>query len=242
MVKLSSIIIFILLCGNSFAQDLKDSIKSDNEGNIHSIWKKKYGEDPIIIDGVVTTNPNNSFNWNISHSIGFAPEESQPTFFVSVSTLISKDLSLGLRGGLYTFQSPLDSAVNDTIRARGPYNAGNYTFTGDYITQGPSYIGALYGAYQIGKNISINGSAGIRMYSEDTWNGKVSFGISSNNSYPPRGTIYLSSNNNFTIQNSESVMKPYFSLGADYKFGSFLIGIYGDNIISIGANIGIGFN
>ena len=181
-----------------------------------------------------------TYDWFISHSIGFAPDESMPAFFVNVATKVSTRLYLGLRAGIYTYENSLDSVVNDTIRAHAPYLAGNYIFKTDFVTQGPSYITAIFGSYSISKNFYLQGSAGLRFYSEDTWSGEFGFSSPANNYYPP--PVLVTPNLNFSITSSETKLKPYFSLGADYKSGRFLVGVYGDNLFSFGINLGIGFN
>lgn len=181
------------------------------------------------------------YSWYITHSIGFAPEESEPVFYVAVSKKITNALYLGLKGGIYTFEADLDRAVNDTIQSYAPYpSQGTFVLIADYVTRGPSYIGAMYASYELSKNISITGSGGIRIYSEDRWNGQIAFSISSNNNTPPEVTIFPFMN--FRKISTESILKPYFSLGVNYRTGKFEIGLFADNILSFGVNLGMGFN
>ena len=231
----------IIIDGVVTSNPINDSIEYDIDDLLKEIivytgeFSVVYGT-PICILPMVTP----SYNWYISHSAGLAPEESEGTFYVSISTRVGHGLFLGLRGGIYTFQSPLDSAVNDTIRSYGPYSASYYSYRGEFVTQGPSYIGALFGSYHITNNFSLSGSAGVRVYSEDTWEGLLGFYVTNyttNYSFGP-----VDPRNSLRIISSENVIKPYFSIGADYKTGKFLIGVFGDNVFSFGANIGIGFN
>lgn len=234
----------------------KDSVKEDSmdeKGVNIRIKGNRSDENKIIIDGVISNDNFEAeygnaslrgpmyYSWYISHSIGFAPEESEPVFYVSVSKKITNVLHLGLKGGVYTFEADLDRAVNDTIQSYAPYpSQGTFVLIADYVTQGPTYVGALYALYDLSKNISITGSGGIRIYSEDRWNGQIAFSISSNNNTPPEVTIFPFMN--FRKISTESILKPYFSLGANYRTGKFEIGFFADNILSFGVNLGMGFN
>jgi len=210
----------------------KDSVKE----NIHTLRRMNHNQELYIVDGLAIP-----YSWYITHSIGFSPEESEPVFYVAVSKKITNSLYLGLKGGVYTFEADLDRAVNDTIQSHAPYpSPGTFTLTTDYITQGPSYIGAIYSTYELSKSFSVNGSAGIRFYSEKRWDGEVSFSIPSSNYTPPEFTV--TPNMNLRILNRESIIKPYFSLGANYRTGKFEIGVFADNILSFGINLGMGFN
>ena len=115
------IILFLLISSNLLAQDdSADSIKinvrkapsivddADNPRYLNSDSNKI-----IIVDGVITNGDfsaeygfniheyrENHYNWFISHSAGLAPEESEGTFYVSISTRVGRGLFLGLRGGI----------------------------------------------------------------------------------------------------------------------------------------------
>lgn len=214
----------------------KDSTEGSSKDNYHNLRKMNDTQKLYIVDGLVMP-----YSWYITHSIGFAPEESEPVFYVAVSKKVTKSLFLGLKGGVYTFEADLDRAVNDTIQTHAPYpSPGTFTLTTDYITQGLSYIGAIHSTYELSKSFSVNGSAGIRLYSEKRWDGEVSFSIPSSNYTPPE--LNVTPSMNLRMLSSESIIKPYFSLGANYRTEKFEFGVFADNILSFGINLGMGFN
>jgi hypothetical protein len=196
----------------------------------------------IIIDGMIIPKPvNKLYDWYIFHSIGVALEESKPVFLVTLSTTSDYRVYYGLKGGVYNHQKDLDKAVNEFLQSLGPFNAGAYEISGNFATtRTPTFVGALYGSYNLNHKFFLNGSFGFQYYTEETYFGELSFEIATSGSPPPNVTITPDAS--FYISNIKDVIKAYYSLGVDYNTGEYKLGIYGDNLFSFGINIGIGFN
>lgn len=247
--RLIILTIILLVSTTLLAQDdstaTEDSLENNNEGNIHSIWKKKYGQELIIIDGVTTTNTNsslrgNAIDWYISHSIGYSPDESKPVFLISLTTTNNYSIHYGLKGGVYNYSVNLNEAVNGFLQSLGPLNAGFYTVQGLFaVTRSPTYIGALTGSYDYNRRFFLNAAFGFKYYSEDTYMGEISFDVVQNGSSAPQ--VNVTPLAPFQIYQTKDVIRAYYSLGVDYHIGGYRFGLYCDNIYSFGFNIGVGF-
>ena len=243
-------ILLLLISANLFAQDDSvDSIKinvkkapsiiddADNPRYLNSDSNKI-----IIVDGVVTTNPIMTFDvWNISNSIGFAPDKSKPVFYVTLSTSHDNHWFYGLKGGVYTYEKDLDEAVNEFLQTLGPLQAGTYTVIGEFATtKSLTYIGALYSSFRLNYYLLLDASFGFQYYKDNTYQGTLNFSIPTNGTPPPQGTI--TPDMPFYITNSKDIVKAYYSLGANYKIADFThLGVFADNIYSFGVNISISF-
>jgi hypothetical protein len=223
----------------------KDTVKEDamdEKGVNINIRGNRSNENIIIVDGVSTNNPITSFDtWNISNSFGFAPKESKPVFYVTISTSNDNHWFYGLKGGVYSYEKDLDEAVNEFLQTLGPLQAGTYTISGDFATtRSLTYIGALYGSYRLSYYFLVDASFGFQYYKDDTYRGTVSFGIPTSGTPPPHGTI--TPDMPFYVTHSKDIVKAYYCLGMNYKIGDFTyLGIFADNIYSVGVNLLIDF-
>jgi hypothetical protein len=213
----------------------------------------------IIIDGVVTYGRNfeveygtmhtckfsnissTKNDWYITNSIGYAPEESKPVFYVTLQTTHDNKIFYGLRGGVYIHHKDLDEAVNEFLQSLGPLNAGQYSVMGNFATtRTPTYIGALSGGYNLNYYFTIDASFGFKYYRDDTYYGEINFSVPANGTPLPEGSV--TPGMPFYIVESKDIVKAYYSLGMNYRVGNLTrIGVFADNIYSFGANFSIEF-
>jgi hypothetical protein len=182
------------------------------------------------------------FKYNISHSIGSGFEEREIAFYVSASRLIYKNLSIGLKGGIYNFSENTVDKIIDTFIAPvySQLNAGNYSVHINNLTvRGATYVGSIQSSLRLPVNFSVNACIGIKYYTESSYSLDIEFNKYTGGGTVPRTRdIYFEELEPFAVKD---VIKPYFSVGADYSFGILNMGIYADNIYSAGLTMGVSF-
>jgi hypothetical protein len=180
--------------------------------------------------------------YNITHSIGAGFKEHELTFYLSVSRLVSKDFSFGLKGGIYDYSENTVDKIIDTFIAPmySQLNPGHYTIQIDKMTvQGNTYIGSFYCGYRGLSDIIISAGVGFKYYMQSNYSLSLEFDKAKANSPAPKPSdLYTDELEPYEVNR---FFKPYFSLGFDYALGLINLGVYADNIYSAGINIGVSF-
>ncbi|MDD5362048.1 MAG: hypothetical protein PHN88_07940 [Ignavibacteria bacterium] len=177
--------------------------------------------------------------FQLSNSAGFGFKESRPAFYVGVSTEISKDFFLGIKGGIYGYdENRLDRIYDEINKVYSGLSAGTYIFGfSGFPVQHSTYVAALYGTYNLSNKLSLDASFGVKYYRDFRYyNFDVFFS-------KPSGSTVLNKSD-LTIDDTymsllkKDILRPYYSLGVNYRIKSYSIGIFADNIISLGLNLG----
>ena len=187
------------------------------------------------------TIPTNSKCFNISNSIGYSFSKSKPTFYVSFSKMINNKMGIGVKVGVLNYSEKIKDEVFSIISADYPnLESGFYTINfGAVPVSELTYISSMQGTYLVEENISANFNIGIKMFTSNKYSTMAFFSKPSNNS-PPITEDEISLNYS-SIVDSKNVIRMYYSAGLDYHFGQFNLGVFGDNIYSVGVNAGVSF-
>jgi len=180
--------------------------------------------------------------YNITQSIGAGFKEHELAFYLSVSRSVNKNFYLGIKGGVYNFSENTVNKIIDTfITPIYPQlNIGRYEIYINNLTiQGTTYVGSFYAGFSGYKNYLLYASVGIKIHKESDYSLRVLFDkYTQNEPVPKPEYLYF---NDLKPTETRTVIKPYFSIGADYCLGFINLGIYADNIYSAGLNIGVSF-
>ncbi len=193
----------------------------------------------IFPQSVPVDNKKNKFN--ISNYIGFAPSQSEVTFYIGTSGKVIDKIAVGLKGGIYNYDITIDeasSAIFEKIYYATYSNPGFYTAIGvPIVKQNFTYAGSITGEYFFKKNLSVEFSAGLKYYLQKSYTSTLDWTVPYE--YAPISDDYTFSN--IGIVEEKDIYKAYYSAGFNYTVNNFKMGIFGDNIYSFGANIGILF-
>ena len=179
----------------------------------------------------------NKINFLFSNSAGYDFSKSAPTFYINLSTEIDEGVYVGLRGGIFAYDENIDDIAYNIINPiyqSLPPGFGYGTFP--ILKQAPSYITAFHGVYTFTDRFSANFSFGARFYQDKNYEASISFSKPTSNSILP--PIKLSLNSGVNLISTKDIIKAYYSLGVDYHYYSFRLGVFADNIFSFGINIG----
>jgi hypothetical protein len=113
---------------------------------------------------------------------------------------------------------------------------GTYSLDTVLTKQTTTYVTALYLAYSFIKNIEFNAAIGVKFYMDQTFSINDYHFNKPNNSTPELEKINFT--NEPEMLESKDIIKGYFAFGINYNYKSFLLGIYADNLYSIGINLG----
>jgi len=179
----------------------------------------------------------NKIDFLFSNSIGYDFDKSTPTFYVNLSTEIDKGVFVGLRAGVYALDENIDDMIYDAIYpGYQSLPAGYYYRFIRFSKQTPAYIAGLYGTYSFHDKLSVNFSVGAKYYHDKIYTADVYFSKPTLN-YPLQ-PIKIPINSNVSLDETKNIIKAYYSLGVDYHLSSFRLGVFADNIFSLGINIG----
>jgi hypothetical protein len=181
------------------------------------------------------TNPKFQF----SNSAGFGFKESKPVFYIGLSTEISKDLFLGIKGGIYGYEeNQLDRIYDEISKEYSGLSVGTYIFGFSGLpVQHPTYIAALYGTYNLVEKLSVDFSLGVKYYRDFRYyNFNVLFAKPSGSSVLNKSDLTIDNTNMSLLK--KDILRPYYALGVNYRIKSYSIGIFADNIVSLGFNLG----
>lgn len=178
--------------------------------------------------------------YSISLSSAYSFDEKKPGYFVNLNYEVSKDFFMGIKAGVYNDEHNLYDAFNDVFLPEyyeHQYVYGQYyLLIGNLKAHSPSYITALNGIYKFEDKLNFNFSAGIRYYQDYIYNINGFRYVIYKNS--PTPVFNLEDTDDFSLLMRKDVLKGYFSIGADYRIKSFLAGIFIDNSLSLGINLG----
>jgi len=177
-------------------------------------------------------------NYEISNSTGFSFGETKPVFYINFLKNVNEKFSFGLRMGVYAYKEKLESVIYDEYfpQYKG-LNSGQYIgVLNNLQVNGLTYVISFTGKYKISTVFSFGLSAGVKNYIATGYNTTFSF-MKINNNYPFIVTIENASETG----DDKNITRAYYSLNLDYTINRFTVGIYGDNIYSMGLNFGLLF-
>ena len=181
--------------------------------------------------------------FNITNYLGIAPSESEVTFYVGATAKLSKSIAVGLKGGVYNYGIDINeglTAAYDPVYYETNANVGIYNVADlPFNVQNLTYIGALTGEYFYKNNLSFEFSAGIKYYLQKTYLANIEWAVPYPNAPPPK--IKVTPDYDIKLNESKEIIKAYYFIGVNYTINYFNIGVFGDNVYSVGVNAGVSF-
>jgi hypothetical protein len=179
-----------------------------------------------------------SHSFTISNSFGLNFDKSKPAFYIDFSKKLGSKFSIGLRAGVYAYHQNIQEEAYEMIKELfKESNPGLYLVEFQRINvQGMTKVFSISSSYRFLRSISAGVCFGIKLYTTDFYRGVFSFS-KPDYEYP----LYYSVNEITPASESKKTIKAYYSAGVDYHVGRFEFGVYGDNIYSLGINLGISF-
>lgn len=176
------------------------------------------------------------YGFNISSGYGF--KEKKPVVYFDLNYKAGKDFCLGIKAGCYAYDESVDEVVTRRIADIYPE-----LYPGTYMTflyfkkQSPTYVTAISGEYRVVSSFAVNLSLGVRYYMDKYYElDNFMFSKSYKNQSPPE--VKITPNDNLYFDHKKDILRGYISAGFNFKFKTYSIGAYADNIISAGINLG----
>ncbi len=182
-------------------------------------------------------------SFSISNYIGVAPSKSEATFYIGATRKINNRLALGLKGGIYNYDIDLNEGFANAFNPlwyESNANVGIYDVENlQVVKQNFTYIGALTGEYFLKSNLSFEFSAGMKYYLQKTYLANIEWAVPYPNAPPPE--LEVIPDYDIRLDETKDIIKAYYFIGANYIIKNFKIGVFGDNVYSIGAMAGVLF-
>lgn len=184
----------------------------------------------------------NSQSKNNKLELGFTTgldfEKKKPVVVINFGADLIKKFTFGIKVGARVYEDDLNELLyNEILKIYPDLRQGIYRRDVELNKQTTNYITALYSTYKINNSLGITGSMGVRLYQDKKYSIKDFYFYKTGMTDPLQINKILYTNEP-TLLNKKNILKGYFSIGINYNYKSYLLGITADNIYSIGINLG----